>query len=395
MTILRWLQSHLTRVTSSGLVIPQLEGMRFLAITAVVMHHILAAYLTDSERYGKVLLPRDWYLLYPKNWLIAINLHLAFAVSVFFAVSGFILALPFARAYRDGTPRPSIRRFYLRRLVRLEPPYVISCLVYFLAIVSPFRHHDPAGYFHAFFPHLLASLVYLHSWIYGQGNWINGVAWSLEVEVQFYLLVPLLANLFRIRNRVTRRTTLLALILACSLLSQLYIEPSLNERLRLSLANYLQFPLAGFLAVDLHLDRRATLPRIVQDALAVIFAALIFFVIHWRPRLTWSLAHLLVPLFIGALGSGRVARLLSFRPIMILGGMCYSIYLYHLLIIQILEPHTRWLSLSAYPLWLAFAIQCALLLPPIFAISAALYLVTERPFMELSRKVSRQAWLSH
>ena len=53
-------------------------------------------------------------------------------------------------------------------------------------------------------PNLIASLFYSHGLVYGRESAINGVAWSLEIEIQFYLLTPLLVLMFRLRNVVAR-----------------------------------------------------------------------------------------------------------------------------------------------------------------------------------------------
>ena len=48
---------------------------------------------------------------------------------LFFAISGFILALPFAEHYLSGAPRPTLGRYYVRRVTRIEPPYVINLTI--------------------------------------------------------------------------------------------------------------------------------------------------------------------------------------------------------------------------------------------------------------------------
>jgi peptidoglycan/LPS O-acetylase OafA/YrhL len=49
-------------------------------------------------------------------------------------------------------------------------------------------------------PHLAASVGYMHYLIFQAPSAINSVAWSLEIEVQFYILAPLLSMVFAIRN---------------------------------------------------------------------------------------------------------------------------------------------------------------------------------------------------
>lgn len=84
--------------------------------------------------------------------------------------------------YLCGSPAPKIKEFYLRRLTRLEPPYVLAIVAVFFGLAAFSTNHG--------FPHLFASLLYSHNLIYGQPNPFFGLAWSLEIEIQFYCLIP-------------------------------------------------------------------------------------------------------------------------------------------------------------------------------------------------------------
>jgi peptidoglycan/LPS O-acetylase OafA/YrhL len=386
----RALKARFTRVTSSGAVIPELDGIRMLALLCVLAHHVMAAYLVQTERFGKISLPRDWYLVAPRDWFIDVNLHAVFAVRVFFALSGLIVSLPFARRYRAGLPARSARSFYLGRLVRIAPPYILSCLVFFLWIVLPFRHHNPAAYFHAFFPHLVASLFYLHGTTYGHASWINGVAWTLEVEAQFYLIAPAIALLFLLRPASVRRIAMLGMMLAFSLLTEFYITPSGHPRLQMSVLSHLQYFLAGCLATDLILDRWISRKRssLLGDGIFMLSAVTLFVVMMKLPRLNWLLPFFVPSLYYGALDGKFTSRILRSPWMAIPGGMCYSIFLYHPLVIQLAEPYMKRLNVPAWPVWADFAVLFAVLFVPILIFSAVLYALAERPFMSMSRKLA-------
>ena len=54
-------------------------------------------------------------------------------------------------------------------------------------------------------PRLLASMTYTHNAIYNEFSQVNFLAWSLEIEFQFYVLAPMLVLVFRLRQLLLRR----------------------------------------------------------------------------------------------------------------------------------------------------------------------------------------------
>src|ERR1051326_8123337 len=161
-------------------------------------------------------------------------------VMLIFIISGFVIALPFAKAHLFGARLPRLRDYFARRLTRLEPPYIVNLL--FLFLLLWLAGHRTLQFL---LPHLVASLFYQHNVIYGAMSSINVVAWSLEIEFQFYALAPAIALLFLIRSKTWRRIVLAAAIAAFAILS-LAVGTS-SQRFVLSLPHYAQFFLAGFL----------------------------------------------------------------------------------------------------------------------------------------------------
>jgi peptidoglycan/LPS O-acetylase OafA/YrhL len=391
-----FLRQQLARITSTGEFIPQIDGLRFLAVMLVFGHHAFAHYLEHTHRLGTQSLPRDWALIYPRSPLVSWGLDLAFGVPLFCTISGFVLSIPFARSGIKGAPPPSRKAYFLRRLVRLEPPYIIAMVFWFLTIVLPWHQTNPAAYFdsyfRAFFPHLLASLGYLHALVYGQPSWINGLAWTLEIEVQFYLVLPWLAEIFRSRPAKWRRATLVALIFASALFAKFIVGAPQHSRLSLSLAVQLHFFLAGLLLADLYLDAPPILrlgPRIA-DTLAITSAALLVVVVHREPKLAWTEPFLIAGFYFGVFSGAWTGRIFRFPLLTIFGGMGYTIYLYHVFLIEWL----LWISVRLFPpahaLWWDSGVQILLMLPLVLVICAVLFFATERPFMILSREVTRR-----
>ena len=110
---------QLRRITSSGSWVPQIDGLRFVAIVSVLLFHI-AGQMAERSGHAVAIQPRYGLL----TLLIGNGDR---GVLLFFVISGTILARPFLRQHRLGGKRVAIGAYYLRRVTRLEPPYIL-CL---------------------------------------------------------------------------------------------------------------------------------------------------------------------------------------------------------------------------------------------------------------------------
>lgn len=352
------------RITTQKRFIPQIDGLRFVAIASVVFFHIYAA----LDR-GAVPPP------IPFNTDIAKR-----GVELFFGISGFILGVPFASRYLLHAPKVNLKHYFLRRLTRLEPPYFLSLLACAAMqwVVAHRSLSDMA-------PHLLASSVYMHNLIFGAfPGAVNGVAWSLEIEVQFYVLVPLLSLLFAIVDARLRRGVILAVMLVAGFLSNpLYRSLHLHA----SILYYLAFFLAGFLVCDLYLTRAEWKPSFAWDALALCLWPLVWL-------LGRNSGHVMVPfvivfLYLAAF-RGRIFSAVFSNPVITnIGGMCYSIYLFHFLIIYGVKHNTASLHLGQN-FWLYYALQSCLILPVVLLFCGTFFLLIERPCMD--REWPKKLW---
>ncbi|HEX9620879.1 MAG TPA: acyltransferase family protein, partial [Polyangiaceae bacterium] len=86
------LWSALSRRTSGGRFIAEIDGLRFVAIAWVLLYHV------RSLRGPDVAFPLH---------VVTASGH--FGVELFFMVSGFVLALPFAKAHLNQAPAPSLK----------------------------------------------------------------------------------------------------------------------------------------------------------------------------------------------------------------------------------------------------------------------------------------------
>ena len=311
----------LSRVTTSGRYIPEIDGLRFLAIMPVVLVHVRNFLLVKNEISPVAVAETDW--------LAHLTAHGHYGVQLFFVISGFVLALPFAAHALQAAPPVRLKSYYLRRLTRLEPPYVLCLLICFGLFIVIGKASAVE-----LLPHLATGLTYSHSLVYGTHNPLNLVTWSLEVEIQFYLLVPALALLFNIRRKAYRRAWLV-FICVVAVTMQGFLMPA-ESRLSLSILNFLQYFLMGFLLADVYLCDWNEAPVYHRRWDVVSFAGwpLLLLLFEWPRATAIVLPFLLFWLYYAGF-RGVYFRYLLTRPLLtVTGGMCYTIYLIHFQVIS-------------------------------------------------------------
>lgn len=354
-----------SRITSTGKFIPEIDGLRFVAILSVILIHIVN--YVGEKRFEFTGVRPDYDV--PLARLMRTG---NIGVQIFFAISGFILAVPFAEFRLKGKWGPTIKQYLLRRLTRLEPPYIIN-LVILLALLLITRGWPALQ----LWPRLLASMGYVHSTIYHENNPISVVIWSLEVEVQFYLLAPLIFQIYRLKYTLVRHMILIGAIV---------IYPSVIDvtSFNLSLLGQIHYFLAGMLLADMYVsgEWQSQPKQWACDLLCVgSLTALYAWLYAGYPKHSFVTAVLILLFEWGTL-RGTVAGIVFSRPtIVTLGGMCYSIYLYHEYIIYIAGRIANKLYLSGHSFTANLILQCIFFLPIIFAGSAIMFILFERPFM--------------
>lgn len=316
------------------------------------------------------------YALPPEtDWLARLTAHGQYGVELFFVISGFVLALPFAAHYLQAAPAVKLKGYYLRRLTRLEPPYVL-CLLLCFGLFVLIGKGSPQH----LFPHLAAGLLYSHNLVYGTSNILNLVTWSLEVEIQFYLLVPVLVKLFTIRGKARRRGVLIFICLVSVIIQTLFFPA--DGRLELSILNFIQYFLIGLLLADVYLCDWNEVPRqqLRWDVVSLIGWPLLLWLFEW-PRVTALLMpFMLFGLYYSVFRSVYVRHLLT-RPLLtVIGGMCYTIYLIHIQVISFGGRLFPSLKISDH-FFINFLIQLPLFLFMIGIMSVIYFVCVERPCM--------------
>ncbi|WP_394821310.1 acyltransferase family protein [Pendulispora albinea] len=354
-----------SRRTNGGRFIPEIDGLRFIAIALVVVYH--------AEIYTRVKLGTA-----PSNALgqlvARLTAHGGFGVAFFFVISGFILGLPFAKHHLHGSSPVRLKPYFLRRLTRLEPPYILSLIFCYLGIVL-LKSGGPVE-----LRHLVASIFYLHNPIYGPEGVVNPVAWSLEVEVQFYLLVPLLARVYAIRQTWLRRSVFawLAVTVPCLQLFP-FADPAWVGG---SIVNYLQYFIAGLVLADIYTVDWREAPRAhpVWDVVWIAGWCFLGALTEHTPLAKLSYPVVTFVLYIAAF-RGTVVRTILRSPLLTaIGGMCYTIYLLHYPLISIVGRVTARLAVRGAYLT-TLAVQLPIYVGAILFVSALYFRAIEQPCM--------------
>jgi peptidoglycan/LPS O-acetylase OafA/YrhL len=357
----RWSIVRLRRITTASYrYMAEVDGLRFIAIFSVMLFHV---YYNVTHAPGVTLADSRF------NFMVWPVIHGFRGVQLFFLISGFILGLPFAAHYLTDGPAISGRKYYLRRLTRLEPPYMLALLLLYPAAVlmHNVHVHEPG-----FFSGLPLRLGYAYLFVRGVPPTLDGVTWTLEIEVQFYLLAPLLAHVFKLGTK-PRRLALIVAICAAPLLARVV------PRGELTILGFAQYFLTGFLLADIHATGAGAgrLRPWVFDLLGsgcVVATALA----PEKPVLMPFLPWLLCGIFLGALRGGWFTAFLRRPSISVLGGMCYSLYLLHNPLLSFVTNKIIGNGMSLPQAYLRLALVG---MPVVVAAGMAYYIVIERPCM--------------
>jgi len=275
---------------------PALDGLRGIAIALVLLGHARLPGLHAASTVG---------------------------VTLFFVLSGFLITTLLLEE-RERTGRIDAVAFYKRRARRLLP-----ALVVFLAVIAVVL--AVTGYGDRIVGSIAPPLLYYANWVLATGGELPLLShtWSLSVEEQFYIVWPLLLIGLLIVAAPRRLAAIMLTVAALITVLRLVLwESESIERIA-----------------------RATDTR--ADALLIGCAVAFFFAIRGRSLSKWSLAGgvfmLIVPstLEVGiirygmgltiaaaggallvALAASRGSRLLEWRPLVWLGSISYSLYLW-------------------------------------------------------------------
>jgi len=307
---------------------PDIDGLRALAVGPVVIFHLAQSVL-------------------PGGFV---------GVDIFFVISGYLISRNIFRQVAEG--RFSIRSFYEHRLRRIFPAYFAVLLAVFAVALI---HELPPDSV-ALGKSLLAAIGSVTNiFFWATTNYFEQPAeklpllhtWSLSVEEQFYLLFPAMI-LFAHRHANARMKGSVLLVFATSLAISIpgaFLYPTATFYLLPTRAWELM--VGSILALGILPDFRSDLSRALGAACGLALIVLSMLLLSPQtpfPGLTALPPCIGAALIIFAGNSGRpfVTRLLSIKPLVFIGLISYSLYLWHwpLLALQradmlFFEPHSK------------------------------------------------------
>ncbi|MEO7001530.1 MAG: acyltransferase [Ktedonobacterales bacterium] len=344
-------------------------------------------------------------------------------VHLFFILSGFLLFTPYAKAMLDGRPLPSAKRFFQRRALRILPAYwvCLALLVVLQLVTGTVSYLSTNGLLN-----IATHIVLFQDDFPSFNRLIEGPFWTLAVEAQFYLVLPLFAAaIARFVGRTQSRRRLIigvlgvivfALVLrmadavaeghaiatkgmSATMLS-LFVRVTMGTQ-----GKYLEVFALGMLCSVLYLivnEESRRVRRAIHGVGTLLFLAAfpiayicanIFLAVNIETPPYYILVHakdlalICGPLLVGSgyaalvLGTlwagGPIRRIFEFWPLRFVGLISYSLYLWHLPVITAFRPYILLLPSSLQVVG-AIAVALGVALP----IAYLSYQFVERPFLQ-------------
>ena len=300
---------------------PEIQALRAVAVLVVVVYHLWPNTLTG----GFV------------------------GVDVFFVISGFLITAHLLRE-AERTGRVSLPRFWAKRIRRLLPASLTVLAASAVGVVLLV----PELYWQQFFKEIAASALYVQNWVLASSS-IDYLAaenvaspvqhfWSLSVEEQFYLVWPILIGaVLLIAQKLSARARRIAVFVALALVaiasfafSVGYTDTNPGEAYFATTTRAWEFAAGGLLAVLGTATLRASSG--LRSVVAYLgWGGIAFAVVTYSGQTVFPGSAALIPviatlavIWAGDPGSALAPnRVMGTRPVQFLGGISYSVYLWH------------------------------------------------------------------
>jgi peptidoglycan/LPS O-acetylase OafA/YrhL len=350
------------RLPSSNSYIRSLDGLRGVAIAFVAVSH---------AGFGDII---------PG----------AFGVTIFFFISGFLITRLLIAEHKENGAI-SISQFYQRRVLRLFPALVV------VIVIETAIFYAQNGV--VFWGEIISAFLYYYNYhvlFVGDNIKALGALWSLAVEEHFYFVFPFLF----LRNVQTLGRFLAYVSAACIVVllwrlllvyefDVLSVSPDYPYYATDCRIDSILFGVFLALGVENKFVSTKVLPLVMNwlwfaTGLVMLLATFIFRSEEFRQTVRYTIQGLaLIPLFTCALFGqqfGIIRAILELKPLVWIGKVSYSLYLWHMPVIFLVRyffPHAGLFT------------SAALSLSSMLVVSAASYYFVEQPFVGLRRRLHR------
>jgi peptidoglycan/LPS O-acetylase OafA/YrhL len=319
-----------------------------------------------------------------------------FGVTVFFFLSGYLITT-LMRVEAETTGRVRLEHFYLRRALRILPPFYIVLVGATALGEAGFLRGDPPP---EVWPVVSQILHVSNYWLAFRG-WRGiatgtGVYWSLAVEEHFYLLFPAVFLLLgRLRFSGPEKATCFwmacAVVLAWRCALVLLFQTKVDRTYICSDTRVDSILFGCALAVwnnpaldaadsGVGVSSRWRLSLLVAS-LGVLMATFVVRSGTFRETIRYSLQGIaLTPVFVASVRCPHwwIFRPLNWRPMKFIGTLSYSLYLVHQAVLAAVEQHSR----------LGAVARGGVALLVSLAISWTMYFLVEKPCAAVRRRLS-------
>lgn len=371
-----------------------LNALRFFAALLVVMHH------SETIRNKNGLCNLEWLGAFRNG---------GNAVTFFFVLSGFLITYLLLKE-NNNTGSISIKKFYIKRTLRIWPLYFLLVIIGTLILpqafsllkinyIMPYTFGQVWYYFLFFFPGLVTFYF---------GNHLLEPLWSIGVEEVFYLMW---APLFRFCRKKILPILLfiIALKISLMLIATYFIKDGLFEFI-VSIFSFEAMAIGG-LGAYFVFNRQGSFSNFffykkpVQLVIYLVLANYLFF--HGNiDNAVWNsifkipviskiiIDFMFLYLIIGvSLIDNSIIKLRN-KFLSFLGEISYGIYMYHMLVIFAIMLFMKKFIMDLSPI-LGIAVFYIILVPSVILVSSVSKFVFENYFLNLKLKVDKIDRLPH
>lgn len=309
--------------------VPSLDGLRAIAILLVIVDHSLKQILS----FGIITDPFIFSILKPLSTYIG-----GTGVTIFFILSGYLITRILSHQLEQKS-KIDLSNFYFKRFIRIIPNFYtylfVICILNLAGIIHiPYIGILNSGVFLWNYSHLWSSINYSDSWFVGH-------TWALSVEIQFYLLIPIVL-LAMGKKKFLTLAIILVIITPLVRTSSYFLFPSLRGYLGIMTHTRIDSLMIGAIVAIIELDKPKILDKLKMYASYMSLPALLFLV-SLSPLLSVnlkgvysipfgmtlnSIAIMSLVLWLAQNPQNLWGRVLNSKAAIYIGSLSYSLYLW-------------------------------------------------------------------